>query len=161
MKYETRMKFDKHAISEEYVVDNKTYRAELNIRSLGFCTGMAGYDACSVEVLLYEKGSEYSIGSVGIGFPLLKCSDITKSEQMLEPCLEKGFNRSMPPVRKFTPFAEREIERVVTEFIRKEEDFSMLGFPLHSISVSVGTQDSSGRGRAFPRGPVNQQCMKE
>jgi len=141
MKYETRMKFDKHAISEEYVVDNKTYRAELNIRSLGFCTGMAGYDACSVEVLLYEKNSEYFIGSVGVGFPLLKRSDITKSEQMLDPCLEKGFNQNMPPVRKFTSYAEKEIERVVTEFIRQGKAFIEMGFFLNCIRVSVGKQD--------------------
>ena len=141
MKYETRMKFDKHVITEEYVVDNKTYRAELNIQGIGFCTGMAGYDACSVEVLLFEKGSEYSIGSARIGFSLLKRSDITNSEQMLEPYLEKGFNQNMPPVRKFTPFAEREIERVVTEFIRQGKAFIEMGLFLNCIRVSVGKQD--------------------
>ena len=145
MKYETRMKFDKHIITEEYVVDNETYRAELNIQSPGFCTGMAGYDACSVEVLLYEKGEEYQIGSLGIGFPLLKRSDSTNPGQMLESCLEEGFDRNMPPSRKFTPFAERAIERVVTAFVHTRDSFATRSLPLRSISVRIGTQDSSGR----------------
>ncbi|HAF86026.1 MAG TPA: hypothetical protein DCG32_06615 [Sphaerochaeta sp.] len=85
MQYETRMKFDKHIITEEYVVDTKTYRAELEIQSLGFCAGMAGYDESSVEVLLYEQGTDTLIGCVGIKFPLLKRSSITKAGQMLAP----------------------------------------------------------------------------
>ena len=48
----------------------------------------------------------------------------------------------MPPVRKFTPFAEREIERVVSEFIRQGKAFTEMGFLLNCIRVSGGKQDS-------------------
>jgi len=140
MQYATSMKFDKHIITEEYVVDTKTYRAELEIQSLGFCAGMAGYDESSVEVLLYEQGSEVSIGCVGIKFPLLKRSAITKDEQMLFPCLEKVPFGNTPPGRKFTPYAEKEIRTVVTEFLQQKESCLARGFSLHGIRVCVGEQ---------------------
>jgi len=140
MKYETSMKFDKHIITEEYVVDTKTYRAELEIQNLGFCAGMAGYDASSVEVMLYAQGTDASIGCVGIKFPLLKRSAITKDEQMLFPCLEKVPFGNTPPGRKFTPYAEKEIKAVVTEFIRQKESCLARGFSLHGIRVRVGEQ---------------------
>ena len=140
MKYETRLKFDKHTITEEYVVDNMTYRASLDIRGPGFCSGMAGYDASGVGVSLSEGESEASVGFVSISFPLLKRCDSTMSGLMLEPCPEKG---DMLPVRKFTPYAEGVIARVVTQFIRQREAFIAMGFPLHSISVSVGEQVNS------------------
>lgn len=140
MKYETRMKFDKHTITEEYVVDNTVYRASLDIQSPGFCSGMAGYDACGVGVSLSEQGSDASVGSVSISFPLLKRCDSSKAEHMLKPCPEKG---DMPPVRKFTPYAEGVIARVVSEFIRQRAASIAMGFSLHSISVSVGEQVNS------------------
>ncbi len=158
MKYETRMQFDKHIITEEYVVDSKTYRAEFAIHPLGVYAGMAGYEACRVGINLYKKGSKFQIGYVYISFPLLKRADVDNPEHMLVPCLEKDICWANPPARRFTPYAEREIERVVTEFIRKEKDFSAMGIPLHTISVIVGPQDSSGRGRPFPRGLIRQGC---
>ncbi len=140
MQYETRMKFDKHIITEEYVVDTKTYRAELEIQSLGFCAGMAGYDESSVEVLLYEQGTDTLIGCVGIKFPLLKRSSITKAGQMLAPCPDKSPFGDTPPGRKFTPYAEKEIRTVVTEFIRQKESCLARGLSLQSIRVCVGEQ---------------------
>ncbi len=141
MNYETRFKFDKHTITEEYVVDNTAYRASLDIQSPGFCSGMAGYDAHCVGVSLSMQESKSSIGFVGISFPLAKRSDTSNSELMLEPCLDdKGFEENLPPAHKFTPYAERVIERVVTEFIRQRASCIAMGFPLHSITVSVGAQ---------------------
>ncbi|MDT4761113.1 hypothetical protein [Sphaerochaeta sp. PS] len=152
MKYETRMKFDKHLISEEYVIDNTAYRAEFEIYPLGFCSGMAGYSKYSVGFALYEGAAEFPIGSVYIRFPMLQSSDITNEEQMVEPCTVHWREH---PVPRFTPFAEREIRRVVTEFIRQRKACTILGFPVTSFSVSVGSQDRNGRGRAFPRGMVH------
>ncbi|MDY0287279.1 MAG: hypothetical protein RBR15_00475 [Sphaerochaeta sp.] len=152
MKYETLMKFDKHLITEEYVIDEKEYRAEFSISSLGFCTGMAGFSEYGLSIALYRKESKVPIGYLGIRFPMLQRSDVTNEEQMLMPC---SIHWSEHPVPTFTPFAEREIERVVTEFVRSETAFGRLGFLLNKINVSVGTQDSQGRGREFPRGPVN------
>lgn len=143
MNYETRMKFDKHIITEEYVVGDMAYRAELDIQGLGFCSGMAGYEPCGVEVFLYEKGAEKPAGCVGISFALLKRSESTKSDLMLEPCPERGFTGNIPAVQKFTPYAERVIGNVVTEFLRQREAFTAMGYPLNSIRVSVGRQDSN------------------
>ena len=149
MKYETKMKFDKHIISEEYVVDSKTYRAELEIQSLGFITGMAGYDACTVEVILYGDGLEYPIGHIGIDFPMHLRIDSDNPYRMLEPCPVRLLPWNVPPERKFTPHAEREIKRVVTTFIREKESFSTSELPLTSISVSVGKRDTNSRGSLF------------
>ena len=139
MKYETQMKFDKHLITEEYVVDGRVYSAELTIFSLGYCAGMAGYEASRVGVSLSRQKSKKSVGEVIISFPLLKRSDRPNPCMMLEPCPKRGgFKGNMPSVRKFTPYAERVIERVVTEFIRQREAYIAMGFPLQSITVSVG-----------------------
>ncbi|NBK22706.1 MAG: hypothetical protein EOM68_11830 [Spirochaetia bacterium] len=142
MKYETRMKFDKHSITGQYVVDDMVYIAELAIQSPGFCSGMAGYEANRVGVSLSMQESKAPVGYVAISFPLLMGSDRAKPGQMLEPLLEKGFTGNFPPVRKFTPYAESEIERVVTEFIRQRASFVLMGLLLDSISVSVGVQVS-------------------
>ena len=112
MKYETQMKFDKHLITEEYVVDGRVYSAELTIFSLGYCAGMAGYEASRVGVSLSRQKSKKSVGEVIISFPLLKRSDRPNPCMMLEPCPKRGgFKGGMPPVQKFTPYAEREIGR--------------------------------------------------
>ncbi|HKM06421.1 MAG TPA: hypothetical protein VJ869_05475 [Sphaerochaeta sp.] len=157
MKYETKMKFYKHIITEEYVVDEKTYRAEFTINALGYCTGMAGYNEYGLSIVLFRKESELPIGSLGIRFPMLQRSDVTNEEQMVVPCSSHWSEHPMP---QFTPFAEREIKRVVTEYIRQNKVFGLAGFHLDSINVSVGKQDSNGRGRAFPRGPINQGCVQ-
>ena len=156
MKYETRMKFDKHIITEEYVIDEKAYRAEFSISSLGFCTGMAGFSEYGLSIALFRKESKVPIGYLGIRFPMLQRSDVTNEEQMLVP---SSIHWSEHPVPTFTPFAEREIRRVVTEFVRSETVFGRLGFLLNKINVSVGTQDSQGRGRSFPRGPADGECV--
>ena len=152
MKYEKMMKFDKHIITEEYVIDEKEYRAEFTISSLGFCTGMAGFNEYGVSITLYKKESKLPAGYIAIRFPMLQRSDVTNEEQMMVPCPVHLREHSVPT---FTPFAEREIKRVVTEFIRQETAFGRLGLLLNNFNVSVGTQDSQGRGRDFPRGPVN------
>gem|GEM_PF-2771365 len=149
MKYRTKMKFDKHIISEEYVVDSKTYRAELEIHRLGFITGMAGYDACTVEVILYKKEEAYPIGNVGIDFPMIMRLDKNNPKRMLEPCPSRGFPWNVPPVRKFTLYAEKEIQRVVAECIRQKEGFSTRALSLTAISVSVEDQDTKTRGGFF------------
>jgi len=152
MKYETLMKFDKHIITEEYVIDEKAYRAQFTISSLGFCTGMAGFSEYGVSITLYKKEAKLPAGYIAIRFPMLQRSDITNEEQMIVP---RSIHWSEHPVPTFTPFAEREIRRVVTEYVRTETAFGRLGCILNTISVSVGTQDSQGRGREFPHGPVN------
>ena len=153
MKYETKMKFYKHIITEEYVVDEKTYRAEFTINALGYCTGMAGYNEYCLGIILFRAGSKLPIGSLSIIFPKLQRSDVTNEEQMVIPCFRHWSEHPMP---QFTPFAEREIKRVVTEYIHQNKSLGLAGFLLHSVSVSVGNQDSDGKGRAFPRGPINQ-----
>ena len=149
MKYETKMKFDKHIISEEYVVDSKTYQAELEIHNIGFITGMAGYDACTVEVILYQKGEEFPIGRIGIDFPMILRLDGTNTKRMLEPCSLRCLPWNDPPERKFTPYAEREIERAVTACIRQKEGLSTKALSLSSISVSVGDRDTDTGGGFF------------
>lgn len=149
MKYETKMKFDEHIISEEYVVDSKAYRAELHIQSLGFISSVAGFDPCTVEVMLYQKGEEYPIGRVGIDFPMIMRLDVDNPKRMLIPCSRRGLPWNIPPMRRFTPYAEREIECVVAECIRQKGSWSTSALSLSSISVSVGGQDPKTRGDVF------------
>jgi len=148
MKYERKMKFDKHIISDEYVVDGATYQAELEIHSLGSITAMAGYDACTVEVILSREGLDYPIGRIGIDFPMVMHLDKNNPKRMLEPCPARLLPWNVPPERAFTQYAEREIKCVVTTFIREKESFFTSGLPLTSISVSVGDRDAKTR-RSF------------
>jgi hypothetical protein len=117
MNYQPIWKLESCRITETYVVEGRTYEAELLPSNPGFCAGMAGFGTYCLTVSLKEK--EEQVLELSLIFPKgknphqLMALDETPCSTSKEETTFQG------RIRHISPFGEETIEKAVRFYLSK------------------------------------------
>jgi hypothetical protein len=117
MNYQPILKLESCRITETYVVEGRTYEAELIPSNPGFCAGMAGFGTYCITVLIKEK--EKQVLDLSLIFPKgknphqLMALEDTPASTSNEEAMVHG------RIKHISPFGEETIEKAVRFYLGK------------------------------------------